>query len=59
MDIQKIEIIKDDDISTEDCDFYTVQVNGETILECVAGKDVGAAITEFMRSPTRFADAFM
>ena len=59
MDIQKIEIIKDNDISTDDCDLYTVQVNGETILECVAGKDVGVAISEFMRNPTRFADAFM
>ena len=59
MDIQKIEIIKDNDISTDDCDLYTVQVNGETILECVAGKDVGVAISALMRNPMRFAAAFM
>ena len=58
MDIQKIEIIKDNDISTDDCDLYTVLVNGETILECVAGKDIGVAISEFMRSPTRFAEMY-
>lgn len=30
-----IEIIKDEQISTETTDFYFVKVNGETVLECL------------------------
>lgn len=59
MNIEKIEAIKDNDISRPGNDFYTILINGETALECVAAKEVGAAISSIMLKPDLFKDIFM
>lgn len=59
MNIEYIEVVKDDDISKEGTDFYTIYVNGEALLECVAYQDVGVAIGEFLKNPKQFEGAFM
>lgn len=59
MNIEYLEVVKDDDISKDGNDFYTIYVNGEVVLECVAYKDVGVAIGEFLKNPKQFEEAFM
>lgn len=59
MNVEYIEVVKDDDISIAATDFYTIYVNGEVLLECVAYQDVGEAIGEFLKNPKQFEEAFM
>lgn len=35
-----IEIIKDNQISTERTDFYSIKVNGEIVMECMNAQEV-------------------
>lgn len=58
MSIENIAVTKDHDISQDGNEFYTICINGEVVLECVAYKDVGTAISSFMRNPKLFKELF-
>ena len=58
MSIENIAVIKDQEISKDGSEFYNICVNGEVVLECVAYKDVGVAISSFMRNPEQFKEVF-
>jgi hypothetical protein len=59
MNIDNIEVIKDNDISRPENNFYSIIVNGIIVLECVGSKEIGSAISSLMRNPKLFKEMFM
>lgn len=65
LDFKKIEIVKDEDISKDGEDFYSVYFKyifdgeeDETVLECVPARDVYLAIQAIMKDPVNFREMY-
>lgn len=53
-EIKEISIQKDTFLSLEHASFFTVYVNGETVLECVAYHELAEAVTHLLNHPEEF-----
>lgn len=65
LEFEKIEIVKDEDISKDGVEFYSIYFkyvfNGEedeTVLECVNGRDVYLAVQAIMKDPVNFREMY-
>ena len=57
--IEDIRVVLDEDISTEEQNFYSISVNGDMVLECVPEREVGQAITALIKHKHDFPSMYV